>query len=145
MKEVQSLLKIVSDGLKTLAQKVEAIAEKVDDVAGAKSPAKRAGKAKPPAAKKAVKAKKTAPAAAKKTAPAAAKKAAPAAAKKADPKAPTAVNTVLAIIDSANQGVNTAALKEKTGFDQKKVANIIFKLKKQGKIKTAAKGVYTKA
>ena len=145
MKEVQSLLKIVSDGLKTLAQKVEAIAEKVDDVAGAKSPTKRAGKAKPPAAKKAVKAKKTVPAAAKKTAPAAAKKAAPAAAKKADPKAPTAVNTVLAIIDSANQGVNTAALKEKTGFDQKKVANIIFKLKKQGKIKTAAKGVYTKA
>jgi hypothetical protein len=137
MKEVQSLLKIVSDGLKTLAQKVEAIAEKVDDVAGAKSPAKRAGKAKPPAAKKAVKAKKTAPAAAK--------KAAPAAAKKADTKAPTAANTVLAIIDSANQGVNTAAIKEKTGFDQKKVANIIFKLKKQGKIKTAAKGVYTTA
>ena len=137
MKEVQSLLKIVSDGLKTLAQKVEAIAEKVDDVAGAKSPTKRAGKAKPPAAKKAVKAKKTAPAAAK--------KAAPAAAKKADTKAPTAANTVLAIIDSANQGVNTAAIKEKTGFDQKKVANIIFKLKKQGKIKTAAKGVYTTA
>ena len=137
MKEVQSLLEIVSDGLKTLAQKVEAIAEKVDDVAGAKSPTKRAGKAKPPAAKKAVKAKKTAPAAAK--------RATPAAAKKADPKAPTAVNTVLAIIDSANQGVNIAALKEKTGFDQKKVANIIFKLKKQGKIKTAAKGVYTTA
>jgi len=32
MKEVQSLLKIVSDGLKTLAQGVEAIAEKLDDV-----------------------------------------------------------------------------------------------------------------
>ena len=52
MKEVQSLLKIVSDGLKTLAQKVEAMAEKVDDVAGAKSPAKRTAKAKAPAAKK---------------------------------------------------------------------------------------------
>ena len=137
MKEVQSLLKIVSDGLKTLAQKVEAIAEKVDDVAGAKSPAKRAVKTKPPAAKKTVKAKKAAPAAEK--------KAAPATIKKADTKAPTAADKVLAIIDSAKQGVNTAAIKEKTGFDQKKVANIIFKLKKQGKIKTAEKGVYTSA
>lgn len=137
MKEVQNLLKIVSDGLKTLAQKVEAIAEKVDDVAGAKSPAKRAGKTKTPAAKKTVKAKKAAPAAKK--------KAAPAAKKKADTKAPTAADAVLAIIDSAKQGVNTAAIKEKTGFDQKKVANIIFKLKKQGKIKSAEKGVYTSA
>jgi DNA replicative helicase MCM subunit Mcm2 (Cdc46/Mcm family) len=144
MKEVQSLLKIVSDGLKTLAQKVEAIAEKVDDVAGAKSPAKRTAKAKAPAAKKTVKAKKAAPAAAKKAAPAAAKKTAPAAAKKAGAKAPTAADTVLAIIDSAAQGVDTAAIKKQTGFDQKKVANIIFKLKKQGKIKTAEKGVYTK-
>jgi hypothetical protein len=129
MKEVQSLLKIVSDGLKTLAQKVETIAEKVDDVAGAKGPAKRAGKTKASAAGKTVKA----------------KKAAPPAAKKSNTKARTAADTVLAIIDGAKQGVNTAAIKEKTGFNQKKVANIVFKLKKQGKIKTAAKGVYTKA
>ena len=120
-----------------VAQKVEAIAEKVDDVAGAKSPAKRTVKTKPPAAKKTVKAKKAATAAEK--------KAAPATIKKADTKAPTAADKVLAIIDSAKQGVNTAAIKEKTGFDQKKVANIIFKLKKQGKIKTAEKGVYTSA
>jgi hypothetical protein len=34
---------------------------------------------------------------------------------------------------------------EKTGFDQKKTYNIVYKLKKQGKIKSAGKGVYVKA
>ena len=33
MKELQNVLNIVSDGLKTLAKGVEAIAEKVDEVA----------------------------------------------------------------------------------------------------------------
>ena len=43
MKEVQRLLKFVSDGLKFLAQGVEAIAEKMDDPAKTKS----TGKAEP--------------------------------------------------------------------------------------------------
>jgi hypothetical protein len=31
---------------------------------------------------------------------------------------------------------------EKTGFDVKKVRNIVFRIFKQGKIKKAAKGIY---
>jgi hypothetical protein len=60
-------------------------------------------------------------------------------------KSPTAADAVLTVIGRAKKGAGTAAIKEKTGYNQKKVANIIFKLKKQGKIKTLEKGVYTKA
>ena len=129
MKEVQSLLKIVSEGLKSLAQRVEAIAQKVDEGAGPKSPAKPAGKKKSPAVKKTKSVKKAAPNAGNKKAA----------------QSPTAAETVLTIITGAKKGLDTAAIKEKTGYNQKKVANIIFKLKKQGKIKTPQKGVYTKA
>jgi len=38
-----------------------------------------------------------------------------------------------------------ATLIKKTGFDAKKVANIIFKAKKKGDIKAIKKGVYAKA
>ena len=56
----------------------------------------------------------------------------------------TATSTVLAIIKRRKKGVGTAALMEKTGFDQKKVANIVFKLRKEGIIKSAGRGVYLK-
>ena len=57
----------------------------------------------------------------------------------------TAVNTVLSIINGSKKGVNTETLMKKTGYNQKKIANLIYKLKKQGKIKSAEKGVYVKA
>ncbi|MBW1837197.1 MAG: hypothetical protein JRI99_09670, partial [Deltaproteobacteria bacterium] len=42
----------------------------------------------------------------------------------------TAADTVLGIIKRGKKGVDTAALMEKTGYNQKKIANIVFKLKK---------------
>jgi putative endonuclease len=57
----------------------------------------------------------------------------------------TAVDTVLSIIKRSKKGIDTSTLMEKTGYNQKKVANIVFKLKKQGKIKNEGKGVYVKA
>jgi putative endonuclease len=57
----------------------------------------------------------------------------------------TAVNTVLSIINGSKKGVSTETLMKKTGYNQKKIANLIYKLKKQGKIKSAKKGVYVKA
>ena len=44
MKELQSVLSIVSDGLKTLAKGVEAIAEKVDEVAKSQGVTSQRGK-----------------------------------------------------------------------------------------------------
>ena len=70
-------------------------------------------------------------------------------AKKA-PKAPakkkavrvTATDQVLKIINRFKRGVDTATLMKKTGFDERKVRNIIFKTFKQGKIKRADRGIY---
>jgi len=70
-------------------------------------------------------------------------------AKKA-PKAPakkkavqiTATDQILKIINRSKKGVNTAVLMKKTGFDQKKVRNILNRTFKQGKIKRVDKGIY---
>jgi len=53
--------------------------------------------------------------------------------------------TVLRIINRYKKGVGTATLMEKTGYNQKKIANIVFKLKTQGKITSVGMGVYVKA
>ena len=54
----------------------------------------------------------------------------------------TATDQVLKIINRSKKGVNTATLMEKTGFDQKKVREILQRTYKQGKIKRAARGIY---
>jgi len=67
-------------------------------------------------------------------------------AKKALPKKktaqPTATDQVLKIIKRSKKGVDTATLMKKTGFDQKKVRNILQRTYKQGKITRADKGIY---
>jgi len=57
----------------------------------------------------------------------------------------SAADTVLGIIKRSKKRVDTAALVKKTGFDKKKIQNIFYKLKKQGKIKAKEKGFYMKA
>jgi predicted Rossmann fold nucleotide-binding protein DprA/Smf involved in DNA uptake len=57
----------------------------------------------------------------------------------------TATDQVLKIINRSKKGVNTATLMEKTGFNQKKVTNILHRTFKAGKIKRAAKGIYVGA
>jgi hypothetical protein len=127
MKEIDVALKAVVEGLKMLAQGVEKIAEKLEDSVPNKQPTAK------PARKAATKPKKTAN---KKTI-----------SKKAPLKKAvkvTAADTVLAIIKRSKKGIDSASLVKKTGFDKKKIANIVFKLRKQGKIKSVSKGVYTK-
>ncbi len=66
------------------------------------------------------------------------------------PKAPakkkavkvTATDQVLNIINRLKRGVDTATLMKKTGFDEKKVANILYRSFKAGKIKRADRGIY---
>jgi putative endonuclease len=57
----------------------------------------------------------------------------------------TTADTVLEIINGSEEGVNTESLMKKTGYNQKKIANLVYKLRKQGKIKSPEKGVYVKA
>ncbi len=68
--------------------------------------------------------------------------------KKAVAKKPTRVSSsdsVLAIIKRSRKGVDTIALRKKTGFEGRKIGDIIYRLKKQGKIKRDRKGLHVKA
>jgi putative endonuclease len=49
------------------------------------------------------------------------------------------------IIQKSPQGIDTASLMKATKFDQRKIHNITFRLKKLGRIKTGQRGVYKKA
>ncbi len=60
-------------------------------------------------------------------------------------KQPTAADTVYKLIARYKKGANMATIKQKTGYDDKKIHNLVYKLKKQGKIKSETKGVYVKA
>ena len=123
MKELDVFLKTVVDGMKSMAQGIEKLAEKMDTIAKSLMDEK---------AKKIAKPARKAPAKPEKSVP------------KKETSA-TAADTVLAIINRSKKGVGTAALMEKTGYNQKKIANLVYKLKKQGKIKSVDKGVYLKA
>ena len=57
----------------------------------------------------------------------------------------TDTDKVLAIINRSKKGVDTATLMKKTGFDQKKVRNILHRTYKQGKITRVEKGSYVGA
>ncbi len=132
MKKLKKDLETISKALKGLAQKVQKLQEQIgEETKPTKKPKAKAVKAK--AAKKAPIKKVAA-----KKAPV--KKPVPKKATQA-----TAVDTVLAIIKRYKKGVGNAALMEKTGYNQKKVANLVFKLRKQGKVKSVDKGVYVKA
>jgi septal ring factor EnvC (AmiA/AmiB activator) len=133
IKKEENEMATMKQDLATLTRQIKALSVKLDKLTKA---AAKLGAAKPAAKKPA--AKKAAKKAVKK--PVAKKK--PAAKK---PKAVTSIDKVFGFIRSAKAGINTATLEKKTGFNKKKVQNIIFKLKKQGKIKTKAKGIYVKA
>ena len=125
MKELESILKIVEEGLRTLAKGVTAIADKLDEFA--EPPEKAKPKRKTARKAPAGRAKNEKP-------------------RKSTPKGKkrTAADTVLSAIGRSRKGVDTAALMQKTGFDRKKIQNTVFKLKKEGKIKNASKGMYIK-
>jgi predicted Rossmann fold nucleotide-binding protein DprA/Smf involved in DNA uptake len=54
----------------------------------------------------------------------------------------TATDQVLKIIKRSKKGVNVAALTKKTGFNEKKVSNILNRIYKQGRVKRAGRGIY---
>jgi seryl-tRNA synthetase len=61
------------------------------------------------------------------------------------PGTKTAFDTVMGVIYRYRKGVSVARMQEITGYDAKKIANIVFKGKKRGQIKSIDKGVYLKA
>ncbi len=57
----------------------------------------------------------------------------------------TATEQVLKVIRRSRKGVDVPTLKKKTGFDDKKVRNIIFRTAKEGKIRKTGRGIYVGA
>jgi len=54
----------------------------------------------------------------------------------------TASDTVLEVIGEYKDGVGFAEIQNRTGFNEKKIRNIIFRLDKIGKIQRISRGIY---
>ena len=119
----------IAQDLKGLTQKTDRMIKQLKEL----DKAQAAKKPKPKAVRKAV------------TKKAVTKKAVT---RKAVTKKPTrmsASDTALAIIKRSKKGVDTAALKKKTGLKDTNIRTILYRLSKQGKIKGLGKGLYVKA
>jgi hypothetical protein len=57
-------------------------------------------------------------------------------------KGPTATGMVFGIIKKSRRGATTTQIRNGTGFDEKKIWNVINRLKSLGKIKSARRGIY---
>ena len=119
MKNLKKDLQAVTRELKALNRKTEAVAKKVAKLEMAQAAAKAKPKAKAKTAKKAPVKKKATKL--------------------------TAADQVVNIIKRSKKGADVPTLIKKTGFEDKKIRNILFKAGKQGKIKRAGRGVYLAA
>ena len=148
MKQLKKDLMAAKKEIKSLQQRMEKLIKAVEK--GSTAAVKTVAKKKPVKKKTAV-AKPVKKVVVKKKAPikkkAAAKKKAPArkavAVKKA--KGATSTDKVLGIIKRSKKGVDVPTLKKKTGFEDKKVRNIVFRAAKEGKIKKSGRGIYVGA
>ena len=118
MKQLKKDLEAISKKLKQLTLKAEKIANKLNKL----------DKAKPVKAKPVKKSKA---------------KAKPKTTKK--PVKVSAAATVLAVIKRSRKGVDVATLKSKAGIGSTTLNSIIYRLKKNGKIKSGGRGIYVKA
>ena len=132
MNQLKKDFQVVVKGLKSLTKKIETVSRKVERLE--KAAAKKA------AAKPKAKARGRKKVAVRKTA--GRKKVAVRKAAGKKTKRVTAGDVVFAAIKKSKKGINTIALKQKTGFAEIKIRNVIFRLKKQGTIKTVGRGLY---
>ena len=127
MKEMETFVKAFGEGLRTLAQGVHAIADKLDSYVDTSNdrdfePEPAANDYNPPEA-----AEKTPENTVSQKKP-----------------ATTATAMVYEAIITATKPITMDELSEQTGFNTKKLNNIIYRLRRQNEIKSVRKGVYTK-
>ena len=148
MEGIKDSIDKINESLKALAEAFNKVSKGIDAIVKAQAAAEtvtkpadrktKAGKKKSAVSKKKVAARKVNPAAKKKPVPARKVKAA-----KTTPTKVTATMAVLNAIKNSDNGANVAFLRKQTGFDAKKIANNLYRLKKQGAIKTTGRGIYT--
>ena len=122
-KKIEKDLLAIKKEIKAVSKTIEALAKSIDSFTKANSSKPKTVRKKAPVKKKVAAEKPSAKKSAKKT----------------------DRDIVLGFIQRTKKGINTATLAKKTGFTPKKIANIVFQLKKQGKIQSPEKGVYSKA
>ncbi len=125
MKNLKQDLTAVNKELKALVKKTESLMKAVDRIEKA-----QAAKPKKASPKKAIKPKTVKKVAAQKTP-----------ARKKTSKL-TDTDKFLNIIKRSKKGVTPQTLIKKTGFDDKKIRNMIFRATKMGKIKSVSRGIY---
>ena len=120
--QLKKQLATASRSLVNLSKQLEKISVHVDKLQAAEAVAKKktVAKKKPVVRKKAVVKK-------------------PAAA-----KGVTVLGSIFDAIKRSKKGVAIEKIKEKTGYDGRQLSNALYKLTKQGKIKTVSRGVYLK-
>lgn len=126
MKELENFLQNVAEGLRSLADVVETLAEKTEPYQNLDCFEKRNEKIG-----EAVKAKSGNGRKRRKIV------------RQEKPK--NASEAVFQVIQSQREGIDTSDLIKATQFEEKKVRNIIYKLKRQNRIKAARRGVYVAA
>ena len=113
--------------LKTVARQLNTLSKKTESMANAfeKAPVKKpAAKARPTTGKAR-----------------AAKKRAPAAAPKAKSTTPT--DQVLNIMKRFKKGITVESLRDKSGFNEKQISNIVHRACKKGKMRRIGRGMYS--
>jgi len=138
---------ILKKDLQAVKRDIKALEKKLEKLLKAHVPMPKAKKVIKKKVVKKAKAVKKAPAKKAKVVKKAPAKKAPAKKAVARKKAPqaTATDKILKIIKRSKKGVDVPTLKKKTGFDDKKVRNIIFRASKEGKIKKSGRGIYVGA
>ena len=123
MKNLKKDLQLLSKGLKAISKTTDRLVKAVDKLEKAQAKAKTTKKVPTRRLKGRAKKKPSARRA----------------------KSLTATDQVLKIVNRSKKGVNVSTLVKKTGYDTKKVSDIVYRASKQGKIKRTGRGVYTQA
>lgn len=127
MRQLRRSLEALSKNLKALSVRAEKMTKVIDKLEKAQA---KAGTGRKAVAKK-VSAKKVAPGkvVVKKVS-----------ARKVN--GPSATATILSIVNRSKKGVDTATLRKETGYNNRKIWDIVHRAYKEGKIKKVASGVY---
>ena len=138
---------ILKKDLHAVKRDIKALEKKLEKLLKAHEPMPKAKKVTKKKTVKKAKAVKKAPAKKAKAVKKAPAKKAPAKKATASKKVTqaTATDQILKIIKRSKKGVDVPTLKKKTGFDDKKVRNIVFRASKEGKIKKSGRGIYVGA
>jgi len=146
MKEFDIFVKSLSEGLKAFAKGVETVAGQLDDFVQSQQTDEEEKAEKPEEEASVTPLEKTA--GSKEPETVSPEPVAPKPSPYEEPEDTqtlSATETILQRILRARNGVDIETLVEETGYDRRKIYNIIYRLKKRKQVKNKSKGVYIKA